>query len=267
MWKFQVRFSPFLIALTILIQSPRDADAASPDWADFKGRLVYNGSVPPPRTLGEIREPEAHAGPLFDESLLVNPTNRGLADVIIYRVDVSLEAQRIHPDLESETPPQVELRMRNGRFVPRMTLLRTDQPLAQFNEDATTHVPNIQLLKNPPPGYLIPKGDPVVIRYRHEEHLPCPIRCSVQRGMRGYVLIRKDPYMAVTDQHGRFRVLKLPPGEHTFRFWHDRAGYLNHTAIGPYRTDKRGRLRITISEEGVDVGDVELNAEQLDHLP
>ena len=35
------------------------------------------------------------------------------------------------------------------------------------------------------------------------------------------------PYFAVTDKNGRFSIPQLPTGEHDFRIWQERVGYVN----------------------------------------
>ncbi len=44
--------------------------------------------------------------------------------------------------------------------------------------------------------------------------------------MRGWLLVRDTPYMAVTDQQGRFQIKGLPVGQWEFAFWHERAQFL-----------------------------------------
>lgn len=70
--------------------------------------------------------------------------------------------------------------------------------------------------------------------------------CNIHPWMRGYVLLRANPYMAKTDANGRFLIRNLPVGEHRFQFWHERTGYLSKVQIGSRSTDARGRLKLKI---------------------
>lgn len=67
--------------------------------------------------------------------------------------------------------------------------------------------------------------------------------------MRGFVLLRANPYMAKTDANGRFEIKHLPKGEHRFRIWHERVGWLRDVEIGSHRADSRGRVTINIAAE------------------
>ncbi len=82
--------------------------------------------------------------------------------------------------------------------------------------------------------------------------------------MRGYVLLRANPYMAKTDIEGRFEIKNLPAGEHTFRLWHEKAGYLREIRVGQHVTDKRGRLTITVDENISEFPEIRVNPSLFD---
>jgi hypothetical protein len=66
------------------------------------------------------------------------------------------------------------------------------------------------------------------------EHPPLRVSSDLQPWMRAYWIVSNHPYVAVTDADGRFRIENLPAGEHTFRVWHERTGFLNPI---PYQRD------------------------------
>ena len=66
--------------------------------------------------------------------------------------------------------------------------------------------------------------------------------------MRGYVLLRSNPYMAKSDVNGRLEITNLPAGRHRFQLWHERAGYLRKMPFGSGTTDAKGRVTLTIDE-------------------
>ena len=59
-------------------------------------------------------------------------------------------------------------------------------------------------------------------------------------------MLHHSPYMTVTDEEGAFELDKLPVGQWTFRFWHERKGWLKQVRIGRQMTDDAGRIRLTI---------------------
>lgn len=47
--------------------------------------------------------------------------------------------------------------------------------------------------------------------------------CNVHHEMRSYVLVLQNPFFAVTDKDGNFRIENVPPGTYTVKVWHERA--------------------------------------------
>lgn len=92
----------------------------------------------------------------------------------------------------------------------------------------------------------MPIRDSVELRYTKEEPVPMPVDCSIHASMRGYVVLRANPYMAKSDGNGRFAIKHLPAGDHAFQVWHERIGWLRSIRIGPNKTDARGKLSVTI---------------------
>ena len=81
------------------------------------------------------------------------------------------------------------------------------------------------------------------------------VSCSIHPWMRGWLLVRDTPYMAVTDQDGRFEIKRLPVGQWEFAFWHERAQFLT-TVVQEGRkvTWKRGRTRLAIKPGSNELG-------------
>ena len=65
--------------------------------------------------------------------------------------------------------------------------------------------------------------------------------------MSGVVFVQDHPYMAVTDEDGKFEIKNLPAGKHTFKVWHEKVGYLKSVIIdGKKETFKRGRYLLEV---------------------
>ncbi len=47
------------------------------------------------------------------------------------------------------------------------------------------------------------------------------IKCDAHNWMRAYVYASRHPYVAITDDNGRFEIRDLPPGKYKVRFWHE----------------------------------------------
>ncbi|MEZ6125260.1 MAG: hypothetical protein R3C49_19095 [Planctomycetaceae bacterium] len=53
------------------------------------------------------------------------------------------------------------------------------------------------------------------------------MKCDFHPWMMAYWLVLDHPYAAATDAEGNFTISNLPVGEHEFRIWHERAGYID----------------------------------------
>ncbi len=47
--------------------------------------------------------------------------------------------------------------------------------------------------------------------------------CNVHHEMKGYILVLQNPYFAVTDKDGNFRINNVAPGNYQLKVWHERA--------------------------------------------
>ena len=81
--------------------------------------------------------------------------------------------------------------------------------------------------------------------------------------MRGYVLLRSNPYMGTSDASGRVEFTNLPTGRHKFQIWHERAGYVPKVRVGPATASRKGRVSLLISKGKNEFGDVRISSEIL----
>ncbi len=77
--------------------------------------------------------------------------------------------------------------------------------------------------------------------------------------MKSHLILRSNPYMAKTDGNGRFVISDLPAGEHVFRIWHERMGYLRACSGKGFVANSTGRVKITIKPGENDLGEIRLS--------
>ena len=62
--------------------------------------------------------------------------------------------------------------------------------------------------------------------------------------MGAYLIVRKDPYAAVSDKDGTFTIKDLPAGkELEFVLWQEKPGYLKNATFKGGKADARGRFK------------------------
>ena len=157
-----------------------------------------------------------------NESLVVNPKNRGIAHVFVYLRNPPKGYQK----QQNEKLPKVILEQNGCRFVPHAMTLRTQQKLTVKRKDQVAHT--FHYYSNRSPQFAVvpgPNGMPP-IRFDEPESLPMKVTCDIHPWMNGWILVVDHPFAAVTDRDGKFEIKGLPPGKHDFWFWQERAGWL-----------------------------------------
>ncbi|HEX4610669.1 MAG TPA: hypothetical protein VH092_20935 [Urbifossiella sp.] len=118
-------------------------------WATVKGQIVFPAAVPiPVRAPLNVNQDKAHClskGPILDESLVVNPKNRGIKNVVVWlRPDnmlpkVTLAANEIHPDDAKRKAEVVDIDQPCCMFTPRLTTARVGDTLQVKNPAPVAH--------------------------------------------------------------------------------------------------------------------------------
>ena len=57
------------------------------------------------------------------------------------------------------------------------------------------------------------------------------VACDVHAWMEGWVIVVDNPYVALTDTHGRFEIGDIPPGEYSLSMWHEQLGEVTKPVI------------------------------------
>ena len=232
--------------------APTILRAADANWGDLVGRLVYEGKPPERKKLTVDKDLDCCGKfDIRDESLMAIEDG-GLMNVYVY---VRTKSVAIAPELIEKVAPQVTLDNRDCIFKPHcMTIWIDKQEFLTVNSD-----PVAQNVAFEPPGdtpcnaVLAVRGT-ATYKFTRKQLAPVPIKCNYHPWESGYILPRDNPYVALTDESGVFRIAKLPPGELEFQVWHERIGNLD-TQLWP-----KGRFKVTIKPGVNDLGTIKLAA-------
>jgi hypothetical protein len=243
---------------TLLLAFPASQLSAE-GWGHLKLRLVYDGVVPK-REPVTLTKDAAYCGKfkLVDDSLIVNPENKGIANVVVY---VRTKDVAIHPDYEAQIKKPVLMDNKGCRFEPRMTILWTEQTIHLKNSDTVGHNTALSMFFNDSINPLIPSGGTYKGQFKNEERLPAKATCGIHRWMTGWVVIRSNPYSTAADKNGLVELKNLPAGELEFQVWQEKAGYISKVTLDGTATEWiRGRAKFVIEAgKTTDVGDVLVN--------
>jgi hypothetical protein len=242
--------------LAVLFSLALASAAAAQDWGDLDGTFLFKGTPPTPNKITPTKDPEfCGKHPLVEETLVVNKDNKGIANVCIYLVDTN--KPKIHPDYDKSAKEKVTVDNENCRFSPHVSGIRVGQPLVVGNKDPIAHNTKADPLSNNPFNDLIPAGGSIEKSFAKPEGTPIPLSCSIHPWMNGYLLIREDPYFAVSDQDGKFSIKNLPTGEHTFIVWSGK--YITNVSVDGKATSwMRGRVKVNVRKGANSLGKVEV---------
>ena len=210
--------------------APSSADTSSDtsnQWGTIKGRIVVDGVVPAPKKIapsdGDFCGKDED---MFERSLIVSKDG-GLKNAILFLKlsKTSPQSPKIHPSYEKAMQQKALIDNVNCVFSPHVVGLTTSQILTAKNSDPKGHNVLITSRNNGQNKNLPPNSETDLILSK-PERLPVKVTCSIHPWMQGYVVVRDDPYFAITDANGNFEIKNMPEGEWKFQFWHEKCGYM-----------------------------------------
>jgi hypothetical protein len=234
------------------------AAATGTGWGTLKGRFTFAGSPGAPKPLVVDKDTEvcSKAGmKLLDRSLLVDPSTKGLANVVVF----ARKASRVRNPVP-ETPLVFD--QKQCEFLSPVFAARVGQPIDVRNSDPIGHNTNIAGTAF---NQLIPAGQGSVYKPESETGMPTMVTCNIHPWMKAYAVFRKDGYVAVTAADGSFSIPDLPAGETIeLQVWHERSTGPNG-ALGldhpELKWTPKGRFQIKIEPDEIkDLGTLEVPA-------
>jgi len=223
--------------------------AIADGWGHLTGRLVFDGDLPKLKlkvTKGDatVRDPKCCAAQnVPDDSLVVNPKNKGIAHAFVYLKKVS-KAQ-IHPELVKSKKPTVEFDQKGCQFKPHAMVVRMDQRVVVLSDDPIPHNTHSFPILNKGENFIVSGNDRIGVTmpaFVIKEPLPFEVRCDIHGWMSARWLVVDHPYATVTDADGKFKLENMPEGDLNVTIWHERVGYIKDP-------DGNKSFKVTISSD------------------
>ena len=227
-----VRFFALVAALVAV-----SVASADDKWATVKGQVVFPAGTPiPKREALNVTQDKDHClskGDILDESVIVNPKNRGIKNVVVYlRPDDNSDTKdQVYPCSDQpggcakRKPAEVVIGQPCCMFVDRITIVRPDDTIVVKNQAPVPHNFFWVSSNNGELNVTVPKMDqmkmpqPIVA-----ESTPIQYKCTIHGWMTGYVRVFEHPYYAITDENGNFEIKNAPVGKFRIVYWHENTG-------------------------------------------
>lgn len=206
-------------------------------WSTVKGTIVYPAAKEAPaRKKLEVSQDKEHClskGDILDESLIVNPKNKGIKNVVVWLrpdnqdIKSALPKDAIHPDDAKRKPAEVVIDQPCCMFIKRITTARVGDTIVVKNPAPVAHnfrwiSGNNGELNNTVAKEATWKMETPLVA----ENTPINFSCTIHPWMSGYVRVFDHPYYAVTDEDGKFEIKNAPAGKFRMVIWQEKVGFL-----------------------------------------
>ncbi len=219
-------------AITAMIASTQTSTTSAQDWGSIKGQIIVDGNIAPLKLL--VKKGDASvkdsavcaAQDVPDESLVIDEKTKGIANVVVY---LQKKPAKVHPSHEKSSVAEVVFDQKGCKFIPHVLLVRTDQKVRVLSDDAIAHNTHTYPLKNKQENFIVSPNDRkgiAVPSVNVVERLPSKVGCDIHPWMQAWWVILDHPYAAVTKEDGSFEIADLPAGEHEFKVWQEKVGFL-----------------------------------------
>ncbi len=234
-------------------------------WGHITGQIVVSGAVPEssPEDVGDNKDKSVclvEGKVPLDDGIVVGGASQ-LRDVYVmmYIGKKDTPPKAYHPSYEEKKSTKVTIDNLKCRFVPKASFARPGQTLVLKNSDNVGHNCRIVTMEH---GYNtnIPKNaEAEIVLDNLSDRIPGEVKCDMHTWMDAIILIRDNPYVAISDEAGKFTIENVPAGDWKFQFWHKKAGYLKTIEVKDYEVSRRGTIETTIKNgETLDLGTLTL---------
>jgi len=226
-------------------------------WGHLTGQIVISGEAPVNDVEDTTGTPAKDKAACLvdgkvpvDDGIVVNDKKQ-LRDVfVLMYVGRGAEVpEKFHPSYDEKKKVKLTLDNQKCRFVPKAAFARSGQTLILKNSDNVGHNCHITTFQQEH-NVNIPANKEAELNLEDlSDKVPGEVRCDIHKWMDSVILIRDNPYVAISDETGAFRIENIPAGDWQFQFWHKKAGYLKTLEIKNYELSRRGVIDATIEKE------------------
>ena len=105
-------------------------------------------------------------------------------------------------------------------FVPRVLVVPVGSTVELRNSDSEMHNLHSSAIKNPSFNEGIPEGGTSLFK-KFELVEVVRLGCDIHKEMRAWIVVRDNPYYALTGEDGHFNITGVPPGTYKLLIWHE----------------------------------------------
>lgn len=184
------------------------------DGGTISGTVKFKGNAPAPKKLDVGKDREVcDKTPKLDPSLIVKDGN--LVNAVVTLTDIK-KGKKI--ELKKVTLDQ------NGcEYQPHVLAFPAGSTVEVLNPDGVLHNVHSYSKVNSPFNMAQPKFKKT-LQVKIDKPEAVNVKCDVHAWMSGWLVATENPYFAVTDGSGSFKLTDVPAGTYTVEVWHETLG-------------------------------------------
>ena len=184
------------------------------DGGTISGAVKFKGTAPAPKKLDVSKDKEVCAKtPKTDQSLIVSDGN--LVNAVVTITDIKKGKK-----MELK---KVTLDQKGCEYQPHVLAFPAGSTVEILNPDGILHNVHSYSKVNSPFNMAQPKFKKAM-QVKIDKPEAIEVKCDVHGWMHGWLVATPNPYFAVTDKSGSFKLTDVPPGSYTVEVWHEKLG-------------------------------------------
>jgi plastocyanin len=197
------------------------------DGGTIVGEVTYAGEPPAPEKIDVTKDANiCGADPKVSPALVVG-ANKGIKDVVASLPSIQKGKALGKPD----KPPVLD--QKSCEYHPYAQIIPVNTTLEITNSDDVLH--NIKTKGGSKTSFNM--AQPKFKRkltYDFKNHEIVQVECNVHGWMNAIIVVEDNPYDALTDANGSFKITDVPPGKYTVKVWHSKLGeQTKEVTVGP----------------------------------
>lgn len=197
------------------------------DGGTIVGEVKYAGDPPAPEKIDVTKDANiCGADPKVSPTLVVG-ANKGIKDVVASLPSIQKGKALGKP----EKPPVLD--QKSCEYHPYAQIIPVNTTVEITNSDDVLH--NIKTTGGSKTSFNIaqPKFKrKLTVEFKNPEIVQ--VECNVHGWMHAIIVVEDNPYDALTDANGSFKITDVPPGKYTVKVWHSKLGeQTKEVTVGP----------------------------------
>jgi hypothetical protein len=180
------------------------------------GAVKWSGPPVKPPSVPITKNPEVcdpESAKVRDMERLVVGHDEGVANTVVYLKNITQGKAWDLPE------GRRSLDQKSCRYVPHISLVPIHGEMMIKSSDKLLHT--VQMSGAATFNLPFPFQDQFIKRTLDEPGV-IDLKCNAGHvWMNGVILVVRHPYVAITDEHGNFRLTDVPPGDYEIAAWHE----------------------------------------------